>query len=204
MRAFWALAAAIAAAMTVRAAQPPPAEAAVAAPAPAPQKVSLRGSSIYIYTFLDVRENEFGLEVLDQVDEQLLARFAGETVRAKVLRFRNSPIGQNFSAGGSTYYGSSTAFVPVERVIAANRVDEEAVGARYRLVVFPANYEITGAWQYYEIRWDLYDTQSGRLIWSFVYNAQHMKRRSTSQNSAKRAKKFIDQPIETMRRKGYI
>jgi len=171
--------------------------------APPSAETSLRGSSIYIYTFLDVRQNEFGLKVVNQVDQQLVERFADEDVDAKVLRFRNSTIGQNYLLG-SGFAGSSASVIPVEQVMAANTEDEQAVGARYRLVVFPANYEITGAWQYYEIRWVLYDIQSGRRVWSYLYSGRHLMMWSAGENSVKRAKKFIDKAMTALKGAGYL
>src|SRR5690349_16713782 len=112
------VAAATLAAMTLAsasAAEAPRAPQVPAAPAP---KVSLRGSFVYIYTFLDVREDEFGLEVIEEFDRQIVSRFDAEGVKSKVLRFSRTPFGRRFVAN---IYNPENILVPYGKVMADNR-----------------------------------------------------------------------------------
>lgn len=174
-----------------------PASAVAVAEAP-----SLRGSTLYIYTFIDVRQREFGPKVIDAFDTQLVSRFGAVAVEAKVLRFGNSAF-----AGQKTYRGGAMSgynVVPVERVIAANWKEERVSGARYRLIVVPSNYRISGAWQSYELHWVLFDVETGRQVWEYDYSGRHLMMLKRDENGAKRAKKFIDNAFVDLKKIGLI
>lgn len=161
----------------------------------------LQGSSIYVYTFLDVRDAEFGRKVIDQFELQIVDALAAKGIRAKALRFKRSSVGAGYisppasTTGGNWFSGYSygkTDVVPVEQVVASNVADELAVGARYRLLVLPSSYNVYGSWQHYTLRWVLMDIKSGGMLWSHSYSGKHLMLWKPDENSVKRARKLVD------------
>ncbi|MBC7032796.1 hypothetical protein G6O48_28235, partial [Salmonella enterica subsp. enterica serovar Enteritidis] len=52
--------------------------------------VKLPGSLLYVYSFLDVRENEFTPKMLDQFDAALIARLDALKVSSKILHYNKA------------------------------------------------------------------------------------------------------------------
>ncbi|WP_447726492.1 hypothetical protein [Sphingomonas koreensis] len=181
---------------------PPPPPVVVPAPLvvipPAPpraavEKDKLRGNFVYIYSFLDVREDGYTTKVIDQFDADLIARLGTVSASGKILRFKQSKLNrtEEFFAGGSLD-GSESRAIPVMQTIASNLQNEIAANARYRLIIFPSNYIVSGAWRHYEIRFVLMDTITNSRVMNYDYSGRHMVLFSSSENAAARSKKIID------------
>ena len=132
-------------------------------PETARSSASLKGKSVYIYCFLDVRANSIGRAMLGQFDDMLAQSLNEAGVQTSVLHF----------SGHEGRYDSTlvSVAIPVAETIAANKAAEQAAHAQYRLVLFPSEsyaQAIDGAnsVRAYNIRWDLYDTGTGALVWS--------------------------------------
>ncbi len=54
----------------------------------------LSGSSLYVYSFLDVREDGFTPKVLDQFDADLTARLSALNISSHIFRFNQSTGGE--------------------------------------------------------------------------------------------------------------
>lgn len=177
---------------------PPPAP-------PAVEKDKLKGNFVYIYSFLDVREDGYTAKVIDQFDADLLARLDTVSSDGKILRFKESKVSRSdeFFAGGSVH-GSESRSIPVMQTIASNLQDEVASNARYRLIIFPSNYIVSGAWRHYEIRFVLMDTITDRRMMSYNYSGRHMVLFSNSENAASRSKKIIDALFEQLAAEGFL
>ena len=160
---------------------------------------SLRDSFVYIYNFLDVREAEYGDKVLAQFDRQLIEALGKSHAGARVLRFRDSPV---MRQSGQTYTGVTN--VPVAETIIANLADERAMGARYRLIVFPSSYSLAGAWRFYEVRWMLMDIRTGRRVWSYLYKGKHMVMWRTNENSEARGRKLVNAAWSELQKAGLL
>jgi hypothetical protein len=186
-------------------------------PVPIPRKAyvrpsTLRGSSIFVYSFLDVRERQFGPKVLDQVDQQLIVRLRYSGIQAKILRFHDSNPGKYFMASpgtssGSFLYGysrSSVDHVPIGEVVYSNLAAEREAGARYRMLILPSDYQSVGAWQYYTIRWIIQDIDSFQTVWSYEYSGRHLMLWKPDENAAKRGKKFIDNALTALTATGLL
>jgi hypothetical protein len=174
---------------------PPAPPAPIMPPAPpsapiAPAK--LRGSFVYVYSFLDVREDLYTSKVLDRFDGDLTARLQAETIGSKILHFDHSAASSNeFYAGGSIN-GSETRSIPVMETIYRNLPDEMTVKARFRLIVFPSDYTVAGAWRFYQIRFVLIDTRTNRRVMDYLYSGKHLVMWKNSENSEARSKKILD------------
>lgn len=169
---------------------------------PAPPRpeapASLRDSVVYIYNFLDLRQEQYGDKVLAQFDGQLTERLDHLGTRAKVLRYRNSPAMQ---ASGANF---GSTMVPVAETIFANLADEAATGAKYRLIVFPASYTLAGAWRFYEVRWVLVDVRTNRKLWSYLYKGKHLVMWRTNENAVSRGRKLVDAAWGELARAGLL
>lgn len=178
-----------------------PAPVAIAPPAPpmppAPPRVAvapakLRGSLVYVYSFLDLREGLYTSKVLDRFDGDLTARLQAETIGSKILHFDHSAASTGeFYAGGSLN-GSESREIPVMETIYRNLADEVAVKARFRLIVFPSQYTVAGAWRFYQIRFVLIDTRTNRRVMDYLYSGKHLVMWKNSENSEARSKKILD------------
>jgi len=181
---------------------PPPAPPPLSAPAVAaivPPQVG--GSFVYIYSFLDVRQEEFSPKVLQQLDDDLKARFSVAQVRVKSLSFRNSSTGQFYSTENT---GSGSTLIPVERTIKENEADEHSEGANFRLIIFPSNFTVSGAWRFYDIRCLLIDVTDNRTRWTYIYHGSHLVIWKESENAAARSKKILDAMFADMRARGLL
>jgi hypothetical protein len=183
----------------------PPLQSAVSATGDAAQlAVKLPGSSIYVYSFLDVREKEYTPKVLDRFDAALTERFGALKVSTKILRYNKVKEKQGEFFANNTSFGSSSQNIPVEQTIYRNLAEERAAQTRYRLVIFPANFESAGSWRYYEIRFVLMDTQGGRRVFEYSYTGRHMVLLSESENSEARSTKILDAFFSELGNKGIL
>jgi len=97
--------------------------------------------------YLDVRTGELGPNLLNEFDRQLTQQLAKSGITAKVLRFRDSEPGKQYS------FTSTGMQIP-------------EITTDYRLVIFPSQLTVAGAWRHYDVRWDLMDARNGKLVWS--------------------------------------
>ena len=185
-------------------APPAPQVHAVAASPPAPpaaspvaEQPSLRGANVYVYNVLDIRARYFGRRVIEQIESQLGARLDESGVRSAQLRFKDSPVSLSFVDGMTT--GQSFQRAPVFETIGANLGREREFGARYRLIILPANFEQEGAWQTYDIRWLLMDVRSNAIVWTFMTHNRRLTLWRNDENSERRGRQILDRVFEDLR-----
>ncbi|AYV47153.1 hypothetical protein CFHF_01365 [Caulobacter flavus] len=159
---------------------------------------ALNGTSIYVYSFLDIRDAEFGGRMLDELDRRIVADFGAFDVNASVMRFRSSRAGMLY-AGGS-YSGS----VPVDAVVAGNTRAERQIGARYRLIIFPSDFRVLSAAQGYQIRWSLEEVATGRTVWTTVSNGSRTVWMSQEEDAAGRAGTITEGLMANMKQAGLL
>lgn len=159
---------------------------------------SIRSSKVYAYSFLDLRDSELGSTMLSQIDSQLTQSLASASVSLKVLRFKDSDIGRSYATTNS---GMS---VPVRQTIESNISEEKAYGAEYRLVIFPSKITLSGAWKFYDIRWDLIDVKTGNRVWSSSSQGKHLTMWKNDEDPEGRAKVIVDGVIAEFKKSGLI
>ncbi|HZY17520.1 MAG TPA: hypothetical protein VFE82_03515 [Ramlibacter sp.] len=148
--------------------------------------VSLKNARLQVYSFLDIRDVEFGPQMLNEVDRQLAAALSAESVQVRTLRFKESEPGKYFS---STNAGVR---VPVGETISSNRVEEREFPADLRLIVFPSKMTLSGAWKFYDVRWELQDVNTGRIVWTTTSHGKHLNAWKNDENPEERAKTIVD------------
>lgn len=160
--------------------------------------VTLHGSTVYVYTFLDLREGNFGPSMLTALNQQLVAKLGSTGITAKLLPFQGTETGRYFP---NTV---ASADIPVDKVVAANRTDETAAGARYRLIIFPLSTNTTGAWFIYDLRWELIDIPTGRIVWTVKSHGSHLAMWSHDEAPEGRAAVIVDGFLAEMKKFGLI
>lgn len=161
-------------------------------PSRAPVAGELRGAQVFVYSFLDIREQDFGFEVVEGFEKRLLEDLKIAGVPAKLLRYSDTSVSQNYPARGK---GSS--WIPIGQVIDKNIEEEASIGTRYRLIIFPTKMAVGGLGREYTVRWTLFDARTGFEIWSFKYRSMH-----SALFSAKisRAEKLVLGGVNAMRK----
>ena len=154
--------------------------------APVVDGVALKNSRLFVYSFLDLRDAEFGPGMLAEFDAQLIRELAKAMVTAKVLRFKNSEVGQYYA---TTNGGMS---IPIGQTIGGNVREEQSLGADYRLIIFPSKMTLSGAWKFYDVRWDLIDIKTGKRIWTTTSQGKHLNMWRNDEDPQARAKTIVD------------
>ncbi|GAA0643901.1 hypothetical protein [Brevundimonas lenta] len=152
---------------------------------------SVRGSPIYIYSFLDVREQYFGPTMLTTFDRMLQDQLAAKGVKSELLRFKESEPAMEF------ILSDATARLPVGDVVASNKSAESALNARYRLVIFPVAFT-QATTQTYQINWMLIDVDTGRTVWRTTSSGVRTIWASHDEDAENRAKLIVDGIIAEM------
>ena len=185
---------------------PRPAALAEIAPPPGadPLPAKLSGSFVYVYSFLDVRQNEYTPKVLDQFDDDLTTRLNAAGISSKILRYTESAKGKDEFVAAKTQVGDDSRAVPVAETIGGNLADERTTKARFRLIVFPANFTLSGAWRFYEIRFILMDTATNKRLLEYTYSGQHLVMMRDSENAQARSRKILDAAFAELKAKGFL
>ena len=142
--------------------------------------VSLVGKSVYVYSMLDIRDSEFGENMLNAFDTQLVDGLYTKGVKAKVLRFTDSVAGMSFTM-------SNSAELPLESLVTKNKDDENAFEAGYRLLIIPSQMTLQGAWKFYDLSWILVDVKTNKVVWRAVSEGQHLTGMYNDENPDGRA-----------------
>lgn len=151
-----------------------------------PAEVRLNTGALYVYSFLDLRDALFGPTMLTALNRQLTEKLSAAGVKAKVLTFKDSEIGRYFPGT------AASSNIPVEKVIAANAADEAAIGARYRLIIFPQSTQAQGAWFAYEVSWELVDIATNKPVWTVKTQGRRLVMWTTDEQPEGRAATVLD------------
>jgi hypothetical protein len=161
--------------------------------------VGVQLDKIYVYSFLDVRQNVLGQHFLEDLKVELDQKFASHGVVTEQLWFRDSPVFSEFAAAGLT-----SVMVPIGRVIVGNRPTEVHFGARYRLVAFPLETTAAGSWNFYDFRWDLIDVTTGMKVWTTTSHAGKLNFAGPDEYPQKRADMIVGGLIGEMKKAGFL
>jgi hypothetical protein len=162
--------------------------------------------AVYVYSFLDLRENELGPKFLAEVQRQLAAALKGKGASSAQLSFNDSPLRAEYLLKEEPVSGSRTrqasTRVPVGEVIATNLQAEGTFGAPYRLIVFPVSLTALSTGHRFDVRWDIYDTRTNARVWSATSETLHQNWISHDENPAERAKILVEGIILQMGKAG--
>jgi hypothetical protein len=132
--------------------------------------VSTPMESVYVYSFLDVREHELGTSYMSEIEKQLDAALTQRGVRSKQLWFNRAPIRDEIALNAQAQRNwrsiDSSVHIPVQAVMDFNASDERAFAPTHVLVVFPTETTGTGVGFAYTVTWRLMDMKTRRLAWA--------------------------------------
>ncbi len=157
---------------------------------------SIVGSQVYIYSFIDLRETDFGDAMVNAVNRQLVERLAERSVVAQVVSYAET------TAGKFTARGGGSVMIPVAEIIASRLEEEAAMGADYRLIIVPSQITIYGATQQYDVRWELVNVTSGRVVWMTALRGNRTVWYSHNEDAEGRAATFVNGVIAEMDNSG--
>ena len=160
--------------------------------------LSLKNTKLYIYSFLDARTGELGPNLLNEFDRQLTQQLAKSGITSKVLRFRDSEPGKQYS------FTSAGMQIPVRETIQQNLANERDMGNDYRLIIFPSLLSVQGAWRHYDVRWDLLDARTGKAVWSTQSRGKHMNAWKADEDPETRAKTIVDGIVGEMQKSNLL
>jgi hypothetical protein len=190
----------VAAAAQTQAPAVPPPIAVVTPVAPPVATLSLKGEPVFVYSFLDIRKDEFGAKILAQFHSQLMDALKAGGVSPQLVLFADTTQGSLFVPARKIANGQHTfERPPVLQTVHDNDAREKAAGTHYRLLVLPANYEVAGAWRYYTVRWIVMDAATDRILWKGDYKGSHLVMMRTNENSEGRGRKLVEGGLTLMR-----
>jgi hypothetical protein len=166
-----------------------------------------RVGSVYIYSFLDLREKELGPRNIAEIERQLADTLSTHGVRSKQLWFNRAPvrgeIALNQEKRGNWFLDLGTSVrVPVNEVIASNAEDEKAFAPQCRLVVFPLDTTQTGTGVIFQMRWVLADIATQKVLWSATSTTNNMNMWKNDEYPEKRAFMLVDGLVKELQRVG--
>jgi hypothetical protein len=155
--------------------------------------VSLANSRIFVYSFLDIRDAEFGPNMLIEFDKQFIRDLKKSAVTAKVLRFKDSEAGKYFS------FTNGGVSIPIRETLEKNADKERELNADYRLIIFPSKMTLSGAWKFYDIKWELISVKTGERVWATTSQGKHLNAWKNDEEPVARAKTIVDGIVTEMR-----
>jgi hypothetical protein len=160
-----------------------------------------RVSSVYVYSFLDLREGALGRKFLAEVKRQLNDSLSRENISSKQLWFNDSPFATQFSLEEKGPNPSNTSTrVPVEEVIKATQDEERLFGASHRLIVFPASVMQSNTGASFGVRWTLVDLKTNQTVWTTTSVSNHAKWFLGDENPEARATTFVEELMSELRK----
>ncbi|MEQ1864599.1 MAG: hypothetical protein ABL996_08080 [Micropepsaceae bacterium] len=162
--------------------------------------VEVSGSSVVVYSFLDVRKGVFGEKMLAMMNDQLVEQFKQRGVNARVVVYQYAEAEANPSA---LFLGvnRSMVAVPIKEYLKSQRPEEQKHGDKFRLMVFPAMVTV-GAGIDSQITWTLADTSADKPVWTTKQETSRTIWWSNEEAPELRSKQFVDGVMKEMTKSG--
>jgi hypothetical protein len=161
----------------------------------------IQGSSVVVYSFLDVRKAQFGEQMLTMMNNQLVDQFKQRGVNARIVVYKQPEADVKPDA---LYLGVNRSMVkvPIQEYLAAQRPDEQKNGDKYRLMVFPSMVTTTGAAIDSEINWMLTDAATDKAVWTTKQSMSRTIWWHSEEAPESRSKQFVDGVMGEMTKSG--
>jgi hypothetical protein len=158
----------------------------------------LRGQRVYIYSFLDLRQQALGPKLVAAVHEQLVSRFTAAGAVTKLTEFRGTEVGQSFAST------NQAAAVPVKATVDQNLGREKEFNPRYRFFVFPRSVSVQGTGNFFVVDWRMVDVTDDKEVWYMESRGSHMKMFLGDEFPTDRAKELVDGLFKEFGAKGLL
>lgn len=161
----------------------------------------ISGSSVVVYSFLDVRKGMFGDQMLTMMNNQLVEQFKQRGVNARVVVYQQT---EAEATPNALYLGvnRSMVTVPIKQYLTTQRPDEVKNGDKYRLMVFPSMVTTTGANIDSEINWTLAETAADKPVWMTKQSTSRTIWWNSEEAPETRSKQFVDGIMSEMTKSG--
>jgi hypothetical protein len=161
----------------------------------------IQGSSVVVYSFLDVRKAQFGEQMLTMMNNQLVDQFKQRGVNARIVVYKQPETDVKPDA---LYLGVNRSMVkvPIQEYLAAQRPDEQKNGDKYRMMVFPSMVTTTGAAIDSEINWMLTDAATDKALWTTKQSMSRTIWWHSEEAPESRSKQFVDGVMGEMTKSG--
>lgn len=170
--------------------------------------------SIYVYSFMDLREKEIGPKLMLHFRQQLTTQLKEIGIESRQLWFNDSPIRADFSIvktpAGTTQEGGSLVTrnvikaVPIAQMVEANRSSESEFAPTHRMLIFPEDVFSGNARTGYQLRWDIVDARTGKLEWTTRSSTSNFNWWTSDEAPAQRARVLAEGIITQMRGNGVL
>jgi hypothetical protein len=159
------------------------------------------GASVVVYSFLDVRKDFFGEQMLAMMHSQLEDQLKTRGVNARVVVYKHTARETDFT---SLLMGMNrnVVSVPIKTYMLSQRPEEEKRGDKYRLMVFPSMVTTTGANIDSQINWTLIDTKTDKPVWTTSQNTSRTIWWNNDEAPETRSKQFVDGVLTQMASSG--
>lgn len=169
---------------------------------PVPTRMLLRQTTLYVYSFLNMAENELTPVVIDKIHEHLRNALASKDITNKLWNFQPTSVVGTVSSAAN--YGSSFAPISISQTIRQNEAEEKKIGSKFRLVIVPNKFSVSLYSRYYDIDFLLINVDTDKIEWAYTYNGSHIVVFKESENSESRAGKIVSSVTDAMRNSGII
>lgn len=161
----------------------------------------ISGSSVVVYSFLDVRRDYFGEQMLAMTNNQLVEQFKQRGVTARLVAYQGKALDANPNA---IFMGvnRSMVTVPLKDYLQSQRPDEQKNGDKFRLMVFPSMVTTTGANIDSELTWSLADVGSEKPVWVTKQKTARTIWWNNDEAPESRSKQFVDGIMGEMTKSG--
>lgn len=159
------------------------------------------GTSIVVYSFLDVRKDFFGEQMLTMMHNQLEDQLKQRGVNARVVVYKHAAPETDFK---SLFLGVNRNIVsiPLKTYLQSQRPEEEKRGDKYRLMVFPSMVTTTGANIDSQINWTLVDAKTDKAVWTTKQSTSRTIWWNSDEAPETRSKQFVDGVMAQMATSG--
>jgi len=161
----------------------------------------IKVEKIYVYSFLDFREQEIGKLLLDEFKTQLTAQLKLHDVTVEQLWYTDSPVRSELSMSTAR---TGVTKVPVKEVVFANAEKEKIFKPTHILIIFPSSVEVGGAGPHFNIRWTLKNTVTYKDDWTAETFSHSMNWVNNSENYVERAQQLTEFIVNEMVTEGVI
>ena len=144
----------------------------------------ISGSSVVIYSFLDVRNDFFGKTMLQQLHKQLVDKLGQRGVATRLVMY--------------TPTTADTASIQLKDFLKTQRADEASHADRYRLLIVPWFTTAHEASLDSRVDWTLTDTKTELPVWFASQSIYRTVMFSRDEAPETRASEVIDSVISKM------
>jgi len=162
----------------------------------------VRVESVYVYSFLDVREAQLGREFMKQFERILAEQLRARGVNSKQLWYGGVP--DDSLQARPLASAPSSQRLPIAKVVADNAGAESAFNPSHRLLVTPAELSRAGSWIKALVRFDVVERASGKSLWTLRADTMHLHFATLDDGAEQRARQLVNGLIAEMQKAGMI